>query len=68
MNIYKLKDFDSFINLIKDGTIKITIKVDIHLGEKNYGKPYDHGCSFAIEEHNLPKLYNIANKTRNRNT
>lgn len=61
MDIYKLKDFDTFINLIEDGTIKLTIKIDIHLNKKYYGKTYDHGCGFAIEEHNLSKLYNIIN-------
>lgn len=59
MEIYKLKDFNTFINLIENGTIKVTIKIDIHLNEKNYGKTYDHGCGFTIEQHNLTKLYNI---------
>ncbi len=69
MDIYNLKNFDTFINLIEDGTIKLTIKIDIHLDEKYYGKTYDHGCGFAIEEHNLPKLYNPINKNdKNRNT
>lgn len=57
MYIYKLKDFNTFINLIEDGTIKICIKIDIHLGKYNYGKTYNHGCGFAIEEKNLPKLF-----------
>lgn len=61
LNIYKLKSFDNFINLLEDGTIKITIKIDIHLDEKYYGKTYDHGCGFTIEEHNLTKLYKIIN-------
>lgn len=68
LDIYKLKDFNKFIDLIEDGTIKLTIKIDIHLDEKHYGKTYDHGCGFTIEEHNLSKLYNIINrnnKTRN---
>lgn len=52
-----LKDFDTFINLLENGTIKLTIKIGIHLSEKRYGKTYDHGCGFAIEEFNLPKLY-----------
>ena len=69
LDIYKLKEFDTFINLIEDGTIKLTIKIDIHLDEKYYGKTYDHGCGFAIEEHNVPKLYNIINQTNKiRNT
>lgn len=57
MNIYKLKNFNSFIDLIEDGTIKLNIKVDIHMDKKYYGKTYDHGCGFTIEEKNLYKLY-----------
>ena len=57
MNIYKLKNFNTFINLLDDGTIKLIIKIDIHLGKNNYGKPYNHGCGFAIEEKNLIKLF-----------
>ena len=57
MDIYKLKDFEIFISLIQDGTIKICIKIDIHLGKTNYGKTYNHGCGFAIEEKNLSKLF-----------
>lgn len=59
LDIYKLKSFNKFIDLIKDGTIKLTIKVDIHLDEKHYGKTHDHGCGFAIEEKKLIKLYDI---------
>lgn len=59
MDIYKLNDFDKFIDLIENGTIKMTIKVDIYVNEKYYGKTYDHGCGFAIEEKNLCKLFNI---------
>ena len=31
--------------------------MDIHTGENNYGKTYDHGCGFAIKEENLTKLF-----------
>ena len=61
MDIYKLISFDNFINLIEDGTIKLSIKVDIYTSDKYYGKTYDHGCGFAIEEHNLIRLYNKQN-------
>lgn len=61
MNIYKLKEFNNFINLIEDGTIKLSIKIDFYTNPKYYGKTYDHGCSFAIEEHNLNKLFYTIN-------
>jgi len=57
IDIYKLKDFNTFIDLLENGTIKLIIKVDIHLGKSNYGKTYNHGCGFAIEEKNLIKLF-----------
>ena len=63
MDIYKLISFDNFINLIEDGTIKLSIKVDIYTSDKYYGKTYDHGCGFAIEEHNLIRLYNKIRNT-----
>ena len=59
LDIYKLKDYETFINLIENGSIKLTIKLDIYLNEKYYGKTYDHGCGFTIEEHSLPKLFNL---------
>jgi len=58
MDIYKLKDFESFLVLLENGTIKVSLKVDIHLSKKRYGKTYNHGCGFAINESDLPKLYN----------
>lgn len=55
---YKLKNFDKFLELLENGTIKITFKVDIYLDEANYGKTYDHGCGFAIQAKAIPKLFN----------
>ena len=57
INFYKLKSFNTFIDLIENGTIRITFKVDIHFDEKNYGKTYDHGCGFEIQEIDISKLY-----------
>ena len=59
IDFYLFKDFETFLKLIEDGIIRITLKVDIHLDEKNYGKTYDHGCGFAIQEKDITKLYNI---------
>lgn len=59
IDIYLLKGFDKFLELIENGTIKITFKVDIHKDEKRYGKTYDHGCGFRIQEKDIKKLYNV---------
>ena len=42
---------------LKEKLAELNIKVDIHKDEKNYGKTYDHGCSFDIQEANINKLY-----------
>lgn len=61
LSFYKLINFERFIDLIENGTIKMTIKVDIHTGKNNYGKTYDHGCGFSILEENLTKLFKKLN-------
>lgn len=58
IDFYLLKDFETFLNLIEIGIIRFSFKVDIHLDEKRYGQTYDHGCSFEIQEVDLPKMYN----------
>ena len=58
IEFYKLKNFDKFLELIEDGIIRLEFKVDIHTDELNYGKTYDHGCSFRIKEEDITKLFN----------
>ena len=57
IDFYMLKSFEKFLNLLEDGTIKITFKIGIYLDKNNYGKIYDHGCGFAINENDIIKLY-----------
>ena len=57
MKIYKLKNFGTFINLIEDGTIRISLKIGIFRTGKKIGQIHDHGTSFCIKEDNLEKLY-----------
>lgn len=57
IDFYTFKDFDYFLDLIERGIIKLNIKVDIHTDKNNYGKTYDHGCSFNIKESDLIYLY-----------
>lgn len=61
MNIYKLKDFNSFINLLENGIITISFKIGVFKKGKNKGKIHDHGTSFNIKEADLLKLYNLIN-------
>lgn len=59
INFYILKDFKTFLNLIETGIIKLDFKVDIYKDTNRYGKTYDHGCSFKIQEKDITKLFNI---------
>lgn len=59
MKIYRLKNFDTFINLIDEGIIRITLKIGIFRDEKKLGKIHDHGTSFCIQEEDLDKLYDL---------
>lgn len=58
IDFYLLKNFDILLELLDKGIIKITFKVDIYKDEIRYGKTYDHGCGFSIQEKDIPKLYN----------
>ena len=57
IEFYKLKGFSEFLKLLENGIIKITLKIDIYLDKNNYGKTYDHGCGFAIQEKDIIKLF-----------
>ena len=57
INFYLLKGFDEFLSLLENGEIILKIKIDIYLRGDNYGKMYDHGCSFSISKENISKLF-----------
>ena len=57
IDFYKLKDFNCFLFLLENDKIKLSLKIDIYLDSANYGKMYDHGCSFSISEDDLNKLF-----------
>lgn len=58
IEFFALKDFDTFLKLIGDGTIKFMLKIGVYWDTDNYGKIYDHGCSFAIPMDDIRKLFN----------
>ena len=62
ISFFKLKGFSDFIKLLENGIVKISLKIDIYLDENNYGKTYDHGCSFAIYEKDIIKLFDKLEK------
>ena len=59
MKIFKLKDFETFIKLLNDGIIKISLKIGIYRDDKRKGKIHDHGTSFGIQENDIDKLYEL---------
>lgn len=59
MNIYILKSFDYFIDLIDKGIIKIDLKIGSYHDEKRYGMVSSHGVSFCIKEDDLLYLFDL---------
>ena len=57
MNIYKLKDFNTFINLLMENVINITFNIDTFLESERYGEVHDHGTAFKISLDNIEKLF-----------
>lgn len=59
IKIYKLKDFETFIDLIEIGVIRINFKIGIFRSGNKIGQIHDHGTSFNIKESDLNKLYDL---------
>lgn len=57
MTIYRWRDFDTFIKLIKEGKIKISIRIGIYKSGPKKGQVHDHGTSFCISKKNLDILF-----------
>lgn len=59
INIYYLKNFEKFIQLIEEGVIRINFKLNIKTKGDRIGQIHDHGTSFDILEQDILKLYNV---------
>lgn len=57
INFYMLKSFETFIDLINKGKIKIVFRIGIYKNEEKFGKIYDHGSAFCIKKENIEKLF-----------
>ena len=57
ISIYKMKEFNTFINLLYDGTISINIKIGIYKDGPRVGQTHDHGTSFQIFLSDFEKLF-----------
>lgn len=56
---YKLKNFNVFLELIQNGTIRVVFKLSQYKNGEKYGKIHDRGTTFEIEEKNLELLFDI---------
>ena len=59
MNIYILREFDSFVKAISEGKIRVTFRISSYDDEKKYGMVDSHGVSFAIREDDLLDIFEI---------
>jgi len=57
LEVYLLKNFDIFIDLIETGIIRVNFKLNIETKSEKLGRIHDHGTSFDILEENLNLLY-----------
>lgn len=61
IEFYKIKDFETFLKLIEDGTIKICFKINVYTTGVKEGKMDNHGTDFSIKEEEIEKLFNKIN-------
>lgn len=61
ISFYKIKEFEDFLRLISNGTIKICFKVGIYKKGSKLGKTHDHGTGFEISKRDILKLYKKIN-------
>lgn len=59
LNIYQLRDFNTFLELIEKGIIKVTFKIGVIKTGDRKGEINDHGTSFSISKENLSRLYTV---------
>lgn len=57
MNVYKLKNFDAFIDAIVNGKVCVSLRIGSFHDEKRYGQVSNHGVGFVIKEEDLFDIY-----------
>lgn len=57
IKFYKLKSFNTFIELIEKGKISITFTIGMYKNGKRFGQIHDRGTIFTINEKNISYLY-----------
>ena len=57
LKIFKLKNFDTFIEMIEKGIVEINFCTGYFKTGKREGDFHDHGTKFTINEKNIKKLF-----------
>ena len=57
IKFYKLKSFNTFLDLINKGQIRIDIQLGVFKSGPKKGQEHDHGITFGIKECDLLNLY-----------
>lgn len=58
ITLYTLKDFTTFLNLLEEGEIEVTIISRINKSGINAGRYYNKNLVFQIKKSNIEKLFN----------
>lgn len=61
IEFYKLDSFDKFLWLIENGMVRITFRIGVYKNGRKFGKIYDHGTCFNIDEYNINRLFSKIN-------
>ena len=57
LKFYKLKSFDTFLELIEKGIINICFNVGVYRIGKRKGQPHDRGVNFSIKQSYINLLF-----------
>lgn len=57
IEFYDLISFERFLTLIENGIVRISFRLGVYKNERKFGKIYDHGTSFSIDEANITRLF-----------
>ena len=55
--IYHNLQFESFLQLIEDGSIMFDLRMGVYKSGKSKGKPHDHGSGFRLNRDQIRRLY-----------
>ena len=61
IEFYKIKSFDTLLDLIEDGTIKVCFKLNAYTSGIKEGKLDNHGTDFSIKKEDMEKLFTKIN-------